>query len=231
MQRLIHNQSCDAEEIIVPRNTRMDIVLLADDETTPMIMRNCRIILEDRATALVFSGIFSSTTIQLHGILRGDHAIFEHHIAYMGSAHYILDMQVSAEHRGTSGMSRIMTRGVAYDASHARVMGSIHIQKHGKGADARWEHEGLLLSPHARIDALPGLAIETDDVRASHSSAIHYVRPDQLFYAQTRGIDIATARRMIVQGFLSEMLTFVHDPLMHQTIYDMIIQKSEHLAP
>lgn len=212
-------------ELHVQKNARLELTLLLDDPGVSPPSRKIpttRIIVDDGAAALLFSGIFTSAALEIHGILQGNNAIFEHHVAYGGQAHHTVRLHLSAEHRGSRGMSRIMSRGVVTDQSHAEILGSIAIAQTGQGADGRWEHEGLLLSKRSRIDALPGLSIDTYNVKASHSSAIHFIRPEQLFYAQTRGIAPDDAREMIVQGFLAEMLTFVHDPVMHRKIYGMI---------
>lgn len=170
--------------------------------------------LGEKAVARVFVGLFDSASLTINAILQGRGSAVEQRVLYCGSERQHMVLRLNSTHRGTETMSRMLVRGVVLDHSHADFAGSIDIEQTGAGADGHLEHEGLLLSAHARIDSLPGLEIGTDDVKASHSSAVHYLRPEQLFYLQTRGLAVPDAQRMIVHGFLSELLAMVKEPRM-----------------
>jgi len=137
---------------------------------------------------------------------------------------------LNAEHIGKNTMSRTLVRGVAVDSGHADFAGSINIHQTGSQTDGHLAHEGLLMSKKAQINSLPGLQIDTDDVKASHSSAVHYIRPEQLFYLQSRGIDDASARKMIVAGFLEEMLATVREPELLSEIHQMVQNKQNGIS-
>jgi Fe-S cluster assembly protein SufD len=63
------------------------------------------------------------------------------------------------------------------------------------------------LSPQARSDSIPGLKIDTNNVqKAGHASTSGEVDDEQLFYLQARGIDELEARRLVVRGFLMEVV-------------------------
>jgi Fe-S cluster assembly protein SufD len=63
-----------------------------------------------------------------------------------------------------------------------------------------------MLDAIAKIDAVPGLEIRTNDVKASHSATVSRVTVEDLFYFQSRGIDPETARQMYVDGFLGSIV-------------------------
>ena len=64
----------------------------------------------------------------------------------------------------------------------------------------------MLLSPRAEIDARPELEIYADDVKCSHGATAGELDEDALFYLLSRGIPQATARRMLIEAFLSEAI-------------------------
>ena len=63
-----------------------------------------------------------------------------------------------------------------------------------------------MLSKLARADSIPGLEIEADDVRCTHGATAGQIPEEYIFYLMARGIDRANAERMIVQGFLEEVI-------------------------
>jgi Fe-S cluster assembly scaffold protein SufB len=112
------------------------------------------------------------------------------------------------------GGGEITLKGVAEDAAFATVNGMIEITERGKGTDTYLTEDVLMLDPTAKIDAVPGLEIRTNDVKASHSATVSRVTAEDLFYFRSRGIDAATARDMYVDGFLGDLLARIkHDDL------------------
>ena len=65
----------------------------------------------------------------------------------------------------------------------------------------------MLLTDGARADSVPNLEIETGEIEgAGHASASGRFDDEQLFYLQARGINELDARRLVVRGFLNEII-------------------------
>ena len=68
-------------------------------------------------------------------------------------------------------------------------------------------NRNLLLTDGARADSVPNLEIETGEIEgAGHASASGRFDDEQLFYLQARGISVDEARRLVVLGFLVDIL-------------------------
>ncbi|MFM1795891.1 MAG: hypothetical protein RLZZ340_568, partial [Actinomycetota bacterium] len=68
-------------------------------------------------------------------------------------------------------------------------------------------NRNLLLTDGARADSVPNLEIETGEIEgAGHASASGRFDDEQLFYLQARGINELDARRLVVRGFLNEII-------------------------
>ncbi len=63
---------------------------------------------------------------------------------------------------------------------------------------------------------MPGLEILADNVRCTHGATSGQIDKDELFYLRTRGISIPVAQRLIVSGFLNEVI----QRLDHEAIAD-----------
>ena len=73
--------------------------------------------------------------------------------------------------------------------------------------DAYQTNRNLLLSDHAVATSLPNLEIEADDVRCSHGATVGQLDSEALFYLMSRGLERGQAERLVVRGFLGEVLS------------------------
>jgi Fe-S cluster assembly protein SufD len=70
----------------------------------------------------------------------------------------------------------------------------------------------MLLSPKAKVDAIPSLIVKTDNVSASHGGTVGELDEEQIFYMQTRGVPRREAVRILVEGYFEEVVQRLHDP-------------------
>jgi Fe-S cluster assembly protein SufD len=82
----------------------------------------------------------------------------------------------------------------------------IKVDPGAQQTDAFQECRNLLLSKRAHADAIPGLEILANDVRCTHAAAIAQIDPEQLFYLRSRGLDDGLAKRLVIEGFMAELV-------------------------
>jgi Fe-S cluster assembly protein SufD len=125
---------------------------------------------------------------------------------YAGGLGQHLDFDTTQEHAAPNTFSDLAFRGVLAAGATAVWRGMIRVDPGAQGTDAFQESRNLLLSPDAHADAIPGLEIEADDVRCTHAAAIAQIDRDQLFYLTSRGLNPATAKQVIIEGFLESLV-------------------------
>jgi len=128
--------------------------------------------------------------------------------AYFSSAGQHIEQQVFVDHDAPNTRSRVTYKG-ALQGRGARTVwvGDVLIRRTAVGTDSYEQNRNLLLSDGARADSIPNLEIETGDIAgAGHASASGRFDDEQLFYLQARGITEEEARRLVVRGFLSEIV-------------------------
>ncbi|WP_455366930.1 SufD family Fe-S cluster assembly protein, partial [Kaarinaea lacus] len=84
--------------------------------------------------------------------------------------------------------------------------GRIVVDPQAQKTDAQLSNKNLLLSRDAEVDTKPQLEIYADDVKCSHGTTVGQIDPRQVFYLRSRGIDEATAKKMLCLGFAGEIL-------------------------
>jgi Fe-S cluster assembly scaffold protein SufB len=83
----------------------------------------------------------------------------------------------------------------------------------------------MMLSPKARLDAIPSVLVSADDVSASHGGTVGELDEDSIFYMASRGLDRPSAVRLLVEGFFEPVLGQLEDEPLEELIRTKIAAK------
>jgi Fe-S cluster assembly protein SufD len=139
-------------------------------------------------------------------ILEGEGAEGKVTGAYALGGRQHLDFDTTQEHAAAHCTSDLAFRGILNGRSSAVWRGMIKVDRDAQETDAFQESRNLLLSKKAHADAIPGLEILANDVRCTHAAAIAQIDPEQLFYLRARGLSAEVASRLVIEGFLAELV-------------------------
>jgi len=130
---------------------------------------------------------------------------------YFADAGQHLEQQVYVNHDAPNTRSRVNYKGALQGAGARTVwIGDVLIGNTAPGTDSYEQNRNLVLTEGTRADSIPNLEIETGDILgAGHASATGRFDDEQLFYLQSRGIGEIEARRLVVRGFLSEIVQHI----------------------
>lgn len=115
-------------------------------------------------------------------------------------------------HRVGPTTSTQLFKTVLSDHAIASFDGLVDIAKGADGAHAEQLSRTLLLSPTARGDTRPQLDIHADEVKAGHGATIGQLDADELLYLRMRGLDPTTARDLLIDGFVREVIAGLPHP-------------------
>lgn len=135
-----------------------------------------------------------------------------------------LESQVYLHHKGPHTVGDVLYKGALQGASARSVwIGDVLIGSDATGTDSYEANRNLVLTDGARADSIPNLEIETGDIQgAGHASATGRFDDEQLFYLQARGIAEDEARRLVVLGFLSEIVQRIGIPELETELIEAI---------
>jgi Fe-S cluster assembly protein SufD len=128
-------------------------------------------------------------------------------LSYADSGQH-LESQVYLHHRGAHTTGDVLYKGALQgEGAHSVWIGDVLIGPDATGTDSYEANRNLVLTEGARADSIPNLEIQTGDIQgAGHASATGRFDDEQLFYLQARGISEEEARRLVVLGFLSDIV-------------------------
>lgn len=209
-------------EIIVEDNADLSVVVLhewADDAVYlgnhfASIGRGARL----KHVAVTLSGDVVRVNPTAHlGAERGE---VEMYGLYFADAGQHIEHQVFVHHDGPHTKSTVTYKGALQgDGAHTVWIGDVLIGREGNGTESYEQNRNLLLSDGARADSVPNLEIETGDILgAGHASASGRFDDEQLFYLQARGIPEEEARRLVVRGFLGEVIQKIGVPSIEERL-------------
>jgi Fe-S cluster assembly protein SufD len=148
----------------------------------------------------------SVTRVDLNAKLLGAGASSDMLGLYFGDADQHFDFNTSQDHIEPNTASDLLYKGALDGKSRAVFRGIIRVHKGAQRTDAYQTNRNLLLSPGARADSLPNLEIEADDVKCSHGATVGQLDSEAKFYLMSRGLSGIQAERLVVLGFLGEVL-------------------------
>lgn len=147
--------------------------------------------------------------------------------AYFADARQHLEHRVFVHHQGPRTVSRVSYKGALHGKGARTVwIGDVLIGSDAVGTDSYEQNRNLVLSEGTRADSIPNLEIKTGDIHgAGHASATGRFNDEQLFYLQSRGISETDARRLVVIGFLVEVVSRIKDDALATRITERIRTK------
>jgi Fe-S cluster assembly protein SufD len=154
--------------------------------------------------ALGFGG--RSGRVRMETLLAGEGAHGKVTGAYAPTGRQHVDFDTTQEHGARNTVSDLAFRGILGQRSSAVWRGVIKVDPGAQQTDAFQECRNLLLSKRAHADAIPGLEILANDVRCTHAAAVAQIDRDQLFYLRARGLEEGPATRLVIEGFMAELV-------------------------
>jgi Fe-S cluster assembly protein SufD len=144
-----------------------------------------------------------------------------------------LESQVYLHHKGDHTKGDVLYKGALQGVGARSVwIGDVLIGPEAVATDSYEANRNLLLTDGARADSIPNLEIQTGDILgAGHASATGRFDDEQLFYLQARGIDEDEARRLVVVGFLSEIVQRIAIPELQIELTEAIERELEEGVP
>lgn len=132
------------------------------------------------------------------------------------------DITMETTHAVPHTSSQPLFKSITRGRSKAVVQGKLIVVRDAQKTDAKFMHQGLMLSDDAEILSKPELEIYADDVVCGHGSTCGKLDEDSLFYLLSRGIPKAEAETMLVRGFIAELLDPVEDDALNEALQGVV---------
>ena len=218
-------------EIVVGEGADLTVVSLQewDDDARHLASHFASLKKDAKLTHIVVSLGGAIVRVNPSAHLAGEGSDAELLGVYFADAGQHLEQRVYVHHDAPHTRSRVTYKG-ALNGESARTVwvGDVLIGPRAVGTDTYEQNRNLVLSEGTRADSIPNLEIETGDiVGAGHASATGRFDDEHLFYLQARGITEAEARRLVVLGFLVEIVQQIPEPALQERLIAALVAELE----
>ena len=166
-------------------------------------VQRMRIALEKGASARIFvlnaAPVYGRIELE---ISLAESADFELFGANIGTGLSTNEIVTNVKHIGVGGRSRQVIRSVLNGKATGSYLGKVEVARGAQQTDAEQSVKAMLLDRGATANAKPELEIFADDVKCAHGATVGELDAMQLFYAESRGLDPASARALLLEGFV-----------------------------
>ena len=197
----VWDQLADVATLVVAAGESLVEVWLPSAE--PVQVRRVQIALGEGARASIFALNTAAHygRIELDVMLASD-AEFVFNAANIGGGTSNLEIVTTVRHQGERGRSRQTVRSVLGGKAVGTYLGKVEVARGAQQTDSEQSVKAMLLDRGAMANCKPELEIFADDVKCAHGATVGELDPNMLFYAASRGLDPATARALLLEGFI-----------------------------
>jgi Fe-S cluster assembly protein SufD len=154
--------------------------------------------------------IFALNTAPVYGRIElevslAEGAEFELFGANIGTGLSTNEIVTNVKHIGEGGRSRQTIRSVLNGKATGSYLGKVEVARGAQQTDAGQSVKAMLLDRGATANCKPELEIFADDVKCAHGATVGELDAMQLFYAESRGLDPAGARALLLEGFVMSL--------------------------
>ena len=161
--------------------------------------------------------IFALNTAPVYGRIElevslEEGAEFELFAANIGTGLSTNEIVSNVKHLAPDGRSRQVVRSVLNGKAVGSYLGKVEVARGAQKTDAEQSVKAMLLDRGATANCKPELEIYADDVKCAHGATVGELDPVQLFYAESRGLDPASARALLLEGFVTGLWDSAKEP-------------------
>jgi len=188
-------------------NAQLDVTTLQMMDQHAVAFSTRRTDLAQDAKVNWYSGLFGSmlSRYKIEYFLNGTGASSNDSEVIFGNNEQSFDIQTNVNHESPSTEGRVVEKSILRNKSKSLFKGMIRIKENAAKSNSFLSGRSILLDKDAKSDAIPGLEIFTNDVKATHSASVAQIDEEQIFYLKTRCLSHEEAERTIVEGFLEPL--------------------------
>ena len=147
----------------------------------------------------------------------------------IGQGKQKINLYTLQDHLQPESKSDLLIKSVLFDEAKLYYQGLIKIEKDAQKSNAYQKSQNILMSPKSWADSRPSLEILANDVRCTHGVTIGKIDPEQIYYLKSRGLSEKLAQKMLLEGFLNEIVLRIPDKALQKKIRVIINNKIGHL--
>jgi len=176
-------------------------------------LRRVQLALGEGAKARIFAlnvaPVYGRVELEVSLAEGADFALFG---ANIGTGVSTNEFVTTVRHLAPAATSRQTIRSVLGGKAVGSYLGKVEVARGAQQTDGEQSIKAMLLDRGATANCKPELEIYADDVKCAHGASVGELDATQLFYAESRGMDPASARALLLEGFVMGLWDGASEP-------------------
>jgi Fe-S cluster assembly protein SufD len=214
-------------EVYVEDNAQIDYITISNWGEQVIDYHTKKLMLQRDASANWITALLGGSQIMynLETKLNAPNSNVKMYGFFYGNEEEHFHINTYQNHQTDHATSDLLYKGVLQDKSSSVYRGSIVVAPNAQRTDAYQANRNLLLSDDAHVNSIPMLEIEANDVRCTHGATVGQIDRDQIFYLQSRGLNRSQAEKIIMDGFIDEVVVHIPSDTVQTRIHEEIDRK------
>ena len=195
-------------------------------EAKDVLHMSNELFIQDESSNFLINTITTGGLLTRNGlnvIVEGENCHTEMNGAYLGTEKQHIDNHTIIDQLYSNCTSSESYKGVMDGKSVGVFNGKVIVRQDAQKIEAYQSNKNILLSKTASVNSKPELEIYADDVRCSHGSTIGELDQEAIFYLRTRGVSVASAKQLLVSGFIGDVLNKVKNEALRANIDQLFL--------
>jgi Fe-S cluster assembly protein SufB len=140
-------------------------------------------------------------------ILQGEGSVGEFYSVALTNHKQQADTGTKMIHIGPNTRSRIISKGISAGESNNSYRGLVQIGPKAENARNYSQCDSMLIGSASGANTFPYIRVQNQTAKVEHEATTSKIGEEQLFYFQSRGVDMEAAVSMIINGFVKDVFT------------------------
>ena len=219
--------SCGVNDLVVGAGAKVNYICTQDwSESALGIQINATTVGRDASALNLYLNLGAKfSRLESLSRLAGENSRSDMLAISVGLDGQEFDARTLQDHASPHTYSDLLFKNALHDRARATFGGLIRVEPQAHFTDAYQKVRNLLLSDESEANSMPGLEILADNVKCSHGATSGQLDDEEMFYLLSRGLSPDVARRLLVSGFLHEVLDRLPEPALIAKLEDLIEAK------
>ena len=221
-----HLFSLPIVEYLVEENARISCDKLQMENASSFLMCEDYSIQKRNSTVLLNTFSMSGAWVRNNSsfLIEGENCETNLNGAYLLKDLQHLDNHTIVDHIAPHCNSNELYKGILSGKSTGVFNGKVFVRPNAQKISAFQSNANVLLSDDASVNSKPELEIYANDVKCSHGSTTGQLDEDAVFYLRARGLSEKSARSLITQAFITEVVDKVEQKEVQDFIKNKLVE-------
>ena len=214
------------ESIVLEKNSKLKSLFIQSNKSDGFFHKflKSKLSLNSEYSNLIFSSGLKFNKIDIECDLLEENSRCNILSALILNKNEHQEIKTLINHLAPNCKSNQKVKNVLNSNSEGVYQGKIYVKDIAQKTDAYQLSKALLLDDNTEFNSKPELEIYADDVKCSHGSTSGNIDQDSLHYLMTRGLSREDSTKLLIKGFLSDVIEFIKNPKIKKFI-ESILEK------